>query len=213
MLFVHDCFFLNSNVIIIPLNKFTHYFITRTSITWVFNCYQFIVRVTGFPACVTQSGREPVLTVLTVRLPVTIKPILVVPRGIEPRSPAFHTGAYNPICQSTIHTADEKRFELLTFALTGHCSAIELFIHCWPGETRTHNPRGKSPLLWSNWATNQYLFVGPARLELATLCVWDTYSSIELRTNNHFRWPDQIPCLRDAVRQGTDNLVRIRYLL
>jgi hypothetical protein len=34
-------------------------------------------------------------------LAITLNPP-VVPRGIEPRSPGFHSGAYNPFCQSTI---------------------------------------------------------------------------------------------------------------
>ena len=60
--------------------------------------------------------------------------------------------------------ADEERFELSTNGLTSHCSAIELFIHCWPGETRTHNSRCKRPVLWSNWVTNQSVWTGIYRI-------------------------------------------------
>lgn len=117
----------------------------------------------------------------------------VVPRGIEPRCPGFHSGAYihsakAPLCDeywlihfssspNCIHQqkiyrvvqkirtsffrfaagriqpclparqADEERFELSTNGLTSRRSAVELFIHCWPGETRTLNSRCKRPVL------------------------------------------------------------------
>jgi hypothetical protein len=61
--------------------------------------------------------------------------------------------------------ADEERFELSTYGLTNHCSAIELFIH-----------------------------VGPERLELSTPGVKDRYSDpIELRTNTVMLLSQTIP--------------------
>lgn len=39
--------------------------------------------------------------------------------------------------------ADKKGFEPLTIGLTSRCSAVELFIHCWPGEIRTCLPAGR----------------------------------------------------------------------
>jgi hypothetical protein len=67
----------------------------------------------------------------------------VVPRGVEPRLPAFHTGASIRFCQSTIFE-DEEGFEPSACCLTNNCPAIELFIHCWFGEIRTPNLPGKN---------------------------------------------------------------------
>ena len=59
------------------------------------------------------------------------------------RSPTLFQLNYGPV-----FVADEERFELSTYPLTGERSAVELFIHlCWPDENRTHTPPVKSRIL------------------------------------------------------------------
>ena len=63
--------------------------------------------------------------------------------------------------------ADEERFELSSCRLTGDCSTVELFIHCWPGEIRTHTPPVKSRVHLSSWATSH--LVATAGFEPTTI--------------------------------------------
>lgn len=108
----------------------------------------------------------------------------MVPRGIEPRSPGFHSGAYihsakapfvcNEYWLITISSssnsfitnfADEERFELSTNGLTNRCSTIELFI-----------------LSLALWASNSYLHPGalPVKRSANFLFCWPG----EIRTHN-----------------------------
>lgn len=121
----------------------------------------------------------------------------------------FAVGCICHICQHD-NTADEERFELSTWCLTNTCSAIELFIHCWPGAIRTHNlpvksrklspielrtnivatfgVEPKSSALWEQRVsiyTKSQFVVGLERLELSSLRSKHSILPLNYKPNVH----------------------------
>lgn len=84
------------------------------------------------------------------------------------------------------HIADEEGVEPSTNGLTNRCSAIELFIHCWPGEIRTHNPPVKSRVHLSSWATSQFCCGYWIRTNIWSL--WDFWINRYSKPQLSFCW-------------------------
>ena len=107
--------------------------------------------------------------------------------------------------------ADEERFELSTWCLTNTCSAIELFIQCWPAGIRTLNSRCKRPVLWSSWVTN-HLCCG-CRIRTNIWSLWDFWVNHYCQTALYC-WPGAIRthiCLR-LIKAGSPDPIELRTI-
>lgn len=69
-------------------------------------------------------------------------------------APDYNQDCFSSSGATTFYFADEEGLELSSCCLTGNRSAIELFIHGWFDETRTHTYWFRRPMHF-RYATNQ----------------------------------------------------------
>ncbi len=100
-------------------------------------------------------------------------------------------------------SADETGFEPVLMRLQRIALPLELLILCWPGEIRTHNPRFKRPVHLSV-ELQAILVAVRTGIEPVTTDRQSVMLPLHQRT---LCTESRTPCLRDAVGQGTCNLM------